>query len=233
MTTEVSKKAVKAEQPKALTVSALRISELELDVIGDSPLICHAWSEKAKKQIRDKQTGKGQTAREAKVPHQEFRDSLYIMDDDRYYFPSIAFKCAAVDACSQVDGITKVEMRGIFHVMGEFSVIQSAELTIDPGLAEKGFSDIEPKMREDMVRVGMGSADLRYRGQFDDWKIRLHIRFNERKFNANQIANIFAVAGFAVGVGEWRPEKNGNFGMFHVDIETATLNGKPIKLDIS
>jgi hypothetical protein len=28
--------------------------------------------------------------------------------------------------------------------------------------------------------------------------------------------NLFNVAGFAVGVGEWRPERDGSNGMFHV-----------------
>ena len=27
----------------------------------------------------------------------------------------------------------------------------------------------DPAMREDMVRVGMGTADLRYRGEFKKW----------------------------------------------------------------
>jgi hypothetical protein len=71
-------------------------------------------------------------------------------------------------------------------------------------------------MREDMVRVGMGSADLRYRGEFKEWKTTFSIRFNKNVLSIEQIVLLFNTAGFAIGVGEWRPEKNGSHGMFHV-----------------
>ena len=31
-----------------------------------------------------------------------------------------------------------------------------------------------------------------------------------------QMLNLFETAGFAVGVGEWRPERDGRNGLFHV-----------------
>ena len=34
--------------------------------------------------------------------------------------------------------------------------------------------------------------------------------------NSHQILNLFNTAGFAVGVGEWRMEKDGQYGLFHV-----------------
>ena len=33
----------------------------------------------------------------------------------------------------------------------------------------------DPIMREDMVRVGMGTADIRYRAEFRDWSALLRI----------------------------------------------------------
>ena len=42
------------------------------------------------------------------------------------------------------------------------------------------------------------------------------IRHNARALTAEQIVNLINTGGFAVGVGEWRPEKNGQFGLFHV-----------------
>ena len=71
-------------------------------------------------------------------------------------------------------------------------------------------------MREDMVRVGMGAADLRYRGEFTDWEADIPVKYNSNAWSIEQLINVFNVAGFASGVGEWRPQKNGNFGMFQV-----------------
>lgn len=184
----------------AVTLPRLNIQILRITLVGDSPLICHKWSEKAKKEMRDKQQKKAKSAREAKNPEQDFKDSLYEHPDGGYGFPVVAFKAAAVDACSHVEGVTKVEARGAFHVPGELVRIEG-----------------KPTMREDMVRVGMGTADLRYRGEFKQWRTELTIRYNANVLSAEQIVNLFNTAGFAIGVGEWRPQKDGSYGMFHVE----------------
>lgn len=71
-------------------------------------------------------------------------------------------------------------------------------------------------MREDMVRLPSRVADIRYRGQFRDWSATVPLRVNTSVLSLEQIANLFVVAGFAVGVGEWRPERNGQYGTFEV-----------------
>jgi hypothetical protein len=42
------------------------------------------------------------------------------------------------------------------------------------------------------------------------------VKHNANVMSAEQILNLFSTAGFAVGVGEWRPERDGQFGRFHV-----------------
>jgi hypothetical protein len=54
-----------------------------------------------------------------------------------------------------------------------------------------------------MVRVGMGTADIRYRGEFKTWSATVTVRYNARVLSADQVVNLFNTAGFAVGVGEW------------------------------
>jgi len=172
---------------------------MDITLIGDSALISHRWSEKAKKEMLDKQMKVAKTAKQAKDPEQDYRDSLYIDPDGGYGFPCVAFKAAAVGACRFVDGIKMTEARGAFHVVGELAHI-----------------DGEPEMREDMVRVGMGTADIRYRGEFKTWRTILTVAYNADAISTGQIINLFNLAGFGVGVGEWRPEKDGSYGRFHV-----------------
>ena len=75
-----------------------------------------------------------------------------------------------------------------------------------------------PLMREDNVKVGMGTADLRYRGEFRNWHADLKIKYDVNgNFTLEQIINMFNAGGFACGVGEWRPERDGQYGMFHVE----------------
>lgn len=188
---------------KAIEISPLEIGRLSLTLIGDTPLICHRWSEKAKKQIKDKQAKKARQAKEARDPEAEYQASLYPMPGGKGYgFPSVAFKNAAVRAANDA-GMKMTEARRAFHVAGEYVAI-----------------DGEPSMREDMVRIGAGVADIRYRGQFETWRVTLRVSFNSRVISAEQVVNLFNLAGFGVGVGEWRPERNGPFGMFHIADES-------------
>ena len=194
--------ATKAKEQEQIVLPKMDIRHIEIDLIGDSPLICHRWSEKAKREILDSHMHKAKPAKAAKDPERDYLESLYPLPNGGYGFPAVAFKAAAVDACSHVDGVTKVLARGAFHINGEMVPI-----------------DGQPAMREDMVRVGMGTADIRYRGEFKTWTARINVRFNAAVLSAEEIVNLFNTAGFAIGGGEWRPQRDGSYGMFHVATE--------------
>lgn len=205
----------KIEEEVGIEIPKLELKEFYLHIIGDSPLIVHAWSEKAKKQMLDKQMKKATKGREAKDPFMDFCDSLYWLTEKpknptmedvesaRFGFPVVAFKAAAVDG-GFLSGVTskKTTGRAAFHIIGEMAEI-----------------DGKPVMREDMVRVGQGTADIRYRAEFKEWRTTLRIRYNELAMSMEQIVNLFNFGGFGVGIGEWRPAKDGSYGMFHVATE--------------
>lgn len=195
----------------AVSIPRIDIKTMAIRLVGDTPLICHRWSDKAKREMLQKQMKQAKQAKIAKDPRVDYLDSLYWMSTrpDRpsdadvrkttFGFPVVAFKSAAVDACSHVAGMTKVLARGMFHIDGELVAIIGI-----------------PGMREDMVRVAMGTADIRYRAEFKAWSVILPIRFNAAACSVEQILNLFETAGFAIGVGEWRPQREGSYGMFHV-----------------
>jgi hypothetical protein len=178
----------------------ITIKSILLTVIGDTELIVNKWSEKAKRQMLDKQMKKAAQPKEAKDPESDYKNSIYTFEDGRYAFPSIAFKAAAVRA-AKTDGIAMTDARAWFHIDDELVEIKG-----------------EPRMREDTVRLQGGPADIRFRAGFPKWQATLIVRYNSRAISAEQIVNLFNTAGFGTGVGEWRPEKNGNFGRFHVMI---------------
>ena len=197
---------------KAISIPALDIQTFSLRIVGDAPLISHAWDEKAKLMMLEKQMKKAAQGKEARNPEAEFFASLYWLSEKpknptmkdvakaKFGFPTVAFKSAAIDGGYQSGVLEKkTTARGAFHVIGDMAEIIGT-----------------PTMREDMVRIGMGTADLRYRAEFLEWETTLTIRFNTRAMSMEQIVNLFNVGGFACGVGEWRPAKDGSFGMFHV-----------------
>ncbi|MCM0758067.1 hypothetical protein M7775_05685 [Sporomusa sphaeroides DSM 2875] len=194
-------------------IPGINIQMFTVKLVGDSPLIVHAWSEKAKREMLDKQMKKAKAGREAKNPFKDYVDSLYWLTDKpenatqediekaKFGFPAVAFKAAAVDAGYQ-SGVTanKTTSRGAFHIVGDMVEIEGT-----------------PEIREDMVRVGMGTADIRYRGEFKNWSVTLQVRYNANAMSMEQVINLFNLGGFACGIGEWRPAKDGSFGMFHVE----------------
>ena len=211
------KMATKKTESK-IEIPAMDFRMATLHVVGDSPLIVHAWSEKAKRMMLEKQMKKATKGKEVRDPFKEFLDSLYWLSerpDDitpenfnevakaaRFGFPALAFKAAAIDAAYQQGLIEKkTTLRGAILVIGEMAEIRG---------------DV-PVMREDMVRIGQGTADLRYRGEFREWSTDLTIRYNASAVSLEQVVNAFTAGGFACGVGEWRPAKDGNFGMFHIE----------------
>ena len=201
-----------------VSIPAINIQYATISIVGDSPLIVHKWSEKAKKEILDKQMKKAKTkGHDAKDPVRDFIDSLYWLDGEpeekteegfakaiqngaRFGFPSVAFKASAV-AAGYRSGVTKnlVSMYGAFHIDGEFVEIKGV-----------------PEMREDMVRVGMGVADIRYRGEFKEWGATFQVKYNASVISLEQLVNLFNLGGFSCGLGEWRTEKGGSFGSYHV-----------------
>lgn len=177
---------------------------LNVTVTGISPLICHKWSTKAQRQIEDKKGKKAKVAREMCDPEAEFRESLYEIDGrGKYGFPASAFKQAMVDACSFCQGISMKIAKGAFFVMGDLLEIKGSK----------------PKMVTHMVKVPprKGSADIRYRGQFDEWSITMMIRYNANVVSAEQVLNLLVLAGVSIGIGEMRPGapmKPGTNGMW-------------------
>jgi hypothetical protein len=104
--------------PEATIVRVKRETAL-FPIVGTTPLITHAWSEKAKQEMRDKQTGKAKPKKDAKDPEADFQASKYRLPDGREAFPAVAFKAAIVNAARLFEGITMTELRQTVYVHGE------------------------------------------------------------------------------------------------------------------
>jgi hypothetical protein len=185
-----------------------------VEVRGISPLIVHAWGKKAKEMMRAKQQKLATRAREAKDPEQDFNESRYINEKGEDCLPVIAFKSCAVEA-GVIAGVHKTTLRKAFFVGHPGQDLVPILDGNGKPYSDKGS---KPTMREDMVRVGMGVADMRYRAEYRDWSVKIPVEFNPRIISMEQLCNLFDNAGYSVGICEWRPEKDGQFGRFRLVI---------------
>lgn len=216
------------KKDELIQITPISIKTVAIRIVGDTPLIVHAWSEKAKKMMLDAQMGKTKTkAKEKKDPFDDFVQSMYWLEGKpekstpeafekavengaKWGFPVGAIKQAANSAAYRMKWVkTQMELRGTYFIKTQWG--DMAEIKGDT-----------PIIREDMVRVGMGTADIRYRGEFRNWYMDCLIEYNENgAMSLEQIINCINAGGYAVGIGEWRPEKDGSNGMFHIEYRIA------------
>lgn len=191
---------------KQVEMKQMKIERIKVKIVGDSPMIQHTWSEKSKKNMLDKQMKKV-VQKEAKNPEEQYEGSIHRMDDGSVGFPVTGIKECAVRGGKSL-GVVMTDARGAFFIHGIYSKKDGQELTKIIGT---------PSMREDMVKLETGVADIRYRPEIFPWSAVLEISYNSSVISAEQIVNMLNMGGYGVGLGEWRPEKKGTFGRFHVE----------------
>lgn len=201
-----------------INLSRIKREVALVTIQSTAPLIVHQWSEKAKRMMLDAQQGK-KNPKVAKDPKQDWADSMYrFAGCDRsvtsplesHGIPTMAFKSATVKGGARAFGksVKMTELRQ--------SLVFLADGMGDDGLQLTRLAlHSEPEMREDMVRVGMGTADIRYRAEYREWSAVLRVQFMPNVIDLESIVALID-AGGSNGVGEWRPEKNGSFGTYEV-----------------
>lgn len=218
------------KKEELIEIKPIEIKKVKMRLVGDTPLIMHAWSVKAKREMLEAQQGKkAGKKKEPKNPVYDFIESMYwltgkpnvensmteeaceelfmeaVNNGATFGFPVTAIKQAAISAAyRQGWSKDKVSLRGAFFIES------------DPDGMVEIKSDV-PTMREDMVRIGMGTADIRYRGEFRNWYSDIVLTYNVNgQYSLENIVNMINAGGYICGIGEWRPEKDGQFGMYHV-----------------
>jgi len=188
--------------------------EAIITIEGTAPLIVHAWSKKARQLMLDAQQGK-KNPKDAKDPEADFQASMYRLEDGGHGFPTMAFKAATVLGGGRAFG-KAVKMT---QLRQHLRFIPDGRGATD-GIMLTRLTCTEPKMREDMVRVGMGTADIRFRAEYQEWGADLRIMFLPNIIDLSSVVALVE-AGGSNGVGEWRPEKDGAHGTFRVIAEAV------------
>lgn len=213
------------KKEEIVEIKSLDIKTAKIRIVGETPLIVHAWSDKAKQMMLDAQMGKNKVSKKAiRDPFDDFINSLYWLTDKpkestpdafekaikngaKFGFPVGAVKQAGNAAAYRLGWVkNQMQLRGSYFLRTEHGEMFEIQGSI-------------PEMREDMVRIGMGSADLRYRAEFKDWYADMILEYNASgALQLSDIINVLSAGGYVCGLGEWRPEKDGSFGKYHVEL---------------
>lgn len=214
----VTKTAATPVAPENVSIVIERIQPkiVEVEIVGLTPLMVCAWSEKAMRQMLDKQMKKANKAKDAKDPKADYLASRYIaVDEDGKELwdgvPAGGVKGCLVNACRAVDGLPMTLAKRMIFVRSQGKTKDGQQLVRIHG---------EHRMHQGMVRIDQGTADIRFRALYEKWSAKLEIEFLSSVISAEQVCNLVELAGFVEGLCEWRPgapkNNTGSFGRFQI-----------------
>ena len=226
------------KETKTIEIKKIEFNELEFSIVGTSPLITNPITNKIgtlaslpgslyADTVKKKNKGKI-------IPFNDFIESLYWLterpelgetdeeaeknfleavkkDGGHFGFPITGIKQSIISGAYRAGlDVKMTELRGAFFLEGatEYSTTDYAEI-IGP----------LPEIRED---IGRNSGITRapkfcFRPEFKTWEIPLKIRYmSNGQYTIGQLLNLVNYGGFVTGIGEWRPEKDGQFGMYEL-----------------
>lgn len=203
------------EAAPTIEIARIAAETMRVPITGTAPLIVHNFSAKSKQQMLDSQQGR-KTPKQIRDPEAEYQAAFYRINDEttgevKYGFPITAFKAATIGAARFYGkSVSMTSLRQFVFFRGVLTDGDPQQLVEIHG---------EPRMREDVVRLGgpSRSADLRYRPEFPSWSAVLEITFVTSSISRDSVLSLVDAGGLGIGVGEWRPEKRGEFGTFAVD----------------
>jgi hypothetical protein len=193
-------------------IKQFEIREVTIPITGMSPLIVNKFSNKAIQMILNKQTNVAKNKKhDVKDPQADFENAKHYSTQGWEGFPAAGFKAAMIRGAKMIGMVMKDTQTSFFIKADD----EETQLTRIYG---------ESRMRQDMVRVGMGAADIRFRPEYVQWSANLTIEFNEGVLSLDQVYQLVKAAGYGCGVGEMRPEKGKfNYGRFVLAQEIEKL----------
>lgn len=211
------KNAKQSETPKQdakknpqVVIAPAQFEQAAFAIIGTAPLVIHAFSAKAQRQIHETQEAGEQAKKRKKRDPKDFGEAYqaarHISIEGWDGISAAAFRSAMISACRVVGfQMTRAKL-SVFVVADGFDANDGTPLV----RITKG----NPKYSEMPVRNDNGGVDLRARPMWEPgWGATVTVRWDAEQFSAADVANLLERAGLQVGVGEGRPDSPNSNGM--------------------
>lgn len=202
-------KTTASPKEETLQIKAIETGKMTVRLVGVSPLIFNAMSEKARHTLLLPSGRMSAVEKETNQKHDpltEYRGSIYAYRTDdnptRLMFPCGGFKKGMMTAALDSPGAKKA-------VIGRLLWIESRDVPIY-GIPQLLMSITRSA---DMNRT----PDVRTRAIVERWACILTISFVSPRLDTKQVLNLLQSAGLTCGIGDWRQEKgSGDFGRYRI-----------------
>lgn len=198
----------KGGAPEIVRVAKPRLRTANVKIVGISPYVQHAFSEKQRKMMEETQrAGQQARGRKVRVP----KDFQAVYEAAKHHskqgwigIPAPAFRNAMISACRLVGIMMSRAKLSIFVEADGIEVADGTPLVRIVG---------EPRIHEASVRNESGVADIRWRPMWEEWSATVRVQWDEDQFSATDVANLMLRAGLQVGIGEGRPDSPKSNGL--------------------
>jgi hypothetical protein len=217
------KPVVPESEPAAINVQRIGRQEVRIRIQGTAPLVVSRFSEKARRMMLDAQQGR-KKVKEVRDPEADFHAARHRIGDGEGWdgFPAPGLKGAIVGGARffQDKKLNMTLLKQSVLVQGEGDDML-VPIYADADCSKRYGVDVEPVMREDLVRNATGVADFRFRPQYMPWFMNLQILYVPTLMSVETVIALVDAGGF-VGIGEGRPgsrmSQTGTWGTFQVDM---------------
>jgi len=202
----VAKLAVKETEISVMEVTR---GEIDVMIVGNTPLIFNRMSQKVKMELLMPKGKKNAAEKASSLKHDplaEFNDSIYkdFHDDNEtlLVFPATAFKQAMSHAALDLPGASKSQIGRLTNIDGH-----NVNIFGRPQLLMSVVRSSDPNR----------TPDVRTRAIVADWCCRIKATYTKPIIKDQAVANLLAAAGMNIGIGDYRVQKGaGSYGQFRL-----------------
>lgn len=187
-----------------------------IEITGDSPLITHNGAagldtrspENIEKAIIAKKRGSNRTeADEDRLRELDTFTSLYLDNEGAPTIPEAAVRASIEGAARKLKQGPQVR---------EGLIVEGVDRFIYDEALGKTAAELAKRAQFTVPVVVQRSRILRTRAKFDEWGLAFTVEVDPELVDQHQLETWLDIAGRRLGLGDWRPEKSGHYGRFHV-----------------
>jgi hypothetical protein len=180
---------------------------VSVEIKGVTPYLMHRFSDEA-----SVETSTRRIRAEKVDPREEAERVAYKAPDGTYYFSSLAI------IGSMCQAGTNHKQKGSRKSL-RFVVPCAIRLTTDTIIMRNGDGKPAKSFEVDARPITIPATKgriMRYRPRFNDWSAAFEFNLNEKLLGVDDAHLLLNEAGEQIGIGDFRPEKRGPFGIFRV-----------------
>lgn len=186
------------------------MKRFRVTIVGDTSLLQHRFGEQA-------ETDSGKSTRRVQMhdetPRQAAEKVSYKDEKGRFYFPGAAIGRMLREAGGAHK--QKGSRKSVKYLVPAAVLVLDDAVIITEADGKTPAKDFEVDSRPVVIPATKGRI-MRHRPRFDKWAAVFELRVNETVLHPDVVHRLLMEGGEQIGIGDYRPEKGGPFGVFRV-----------------